>query len=160
MSDAALVVLLLFQPISAPGFSGERLGAARLDPERLILEGLKRFKAADYRVAVDFFRAAIIESENHVRATAYFALALVITNDGKNADKALRTAVELGFAEKFDLAALFKDNKEAARIRGLLGGVSGEGLLTAAWAEHLGGTSDRLKRLAEKDSTARRLLGI
>jgi hypothetical protein len=78
--------------------------------------------------------------------------------DGKNADKALRAAVGLGFSERFDFAALFKDEKEMARVKGLISGISGDGLLPAAWAEFLGGVPDRLQRLAEKDLVARKLL--
>jgi hypothetical protein len=128
------------------------------DSERLILDGLKRLKLADYRGAVDTFRSAIIASDGNVRAKALFALGLVVTSDGKNADKALRAAAAMGFSEKLDLPSLFKDQKEYARIKGLLGSISGEGLLTAAWAEFMGGSPDRLKRLAEQEPVARQLL--
>jgi hypothetical protein len=124
----------------------------------MILDGLKRLKVADYRGAVDAFRSAIIESHDNARATAYFALGLILTSDGRNADKALRAAAALGYSEKIDFPSLFKDDKECVRIKGLLGGISGEGLLTAAWAEFLGGAPERLKQLAEKDPAAKQLL--
>ncbi len=144
--------------VFCPSAVGGRPRLPARDAERMILDGLKRLKLADYRGAVDAFRSAIIESDENVRATAYFALGLVVTSDGKNADKALRAAAALGFSEKMDFTSLFKDDKECARIKALLGGISGEGLLTAAWAEFLAGAPDRLKRLAEKDPVAKQLL--
>lgn len=147
-------------PVLSPPAMAEHPAAPEADSERLILEGLRRLKAADYRGAVDVFRSAVVESEGNSRAIAYFALGLIITSDGKNADKALREAVRLGFSERVDFSSLFRDDKEASRIKGILSGVSGDGLLVAAWAEHLGGASDRLKRLAEKDPVARHLAGL
>lgn len=128
------------------------------DSERLRTEGLRRLKSADYGGAVAAFRSAIVESEGNPQLTAFFSLSLILSGDGKNADKALRAAVGAGFRERLDLLLLLKDEKEGARVRRAMEGVSGAGLFAAAWVEFLGGAPDRLKRLAETDRVAEQLL--
>ncbi len=149
----SVAILVVFSSLPA---AAEETKARETD--RLLSEGLRRLKVSDYRGAVDAFRSAIIESDHNVRAKAYFAIGLVVTSDRRNADKALRAAEAQGFSERPDLPSLFKDQKEDLRIKELLGAISGEGLLTAAWAEFLGGSPDRLKRLAEMEPVAKQLL--
>lgn len=132
--------------------------SVRGNPDKMVLDGLRRIKEADYRGAVDSFRTAVIESEGSVRATAHFALGLILMGDGRNADKALRAAVELGALEKIEVASLFKDEKEATRVKKCLGAMNADGLLAAAWVESQAGLPERLVRLSEKDPVARRLL--
>lgn len=126
---------------------------------RAIEEGRRRFKMGDYRGAADEFRAAVIAQTENSLAQAWFALALGVTGDGKNADKALRTAAAAGFpADKVSLADLFRDDRERTRVMGVLSKVAGDGSLTAAYALSLAGDAGRLKQLAEKDPVARGLL--
>ena len=125
---------------------------------REVENGLKHFKAGDYRGAVDAFRLAVVAHTENPLAQAYFALGLIVIGEGKNADKALRLATERGTFEKIDLRSMFKDVKERDRVLGVLGRISGDGLLTAAWAQSLATDPDRLKELAQKDPVAKTLL--
>lgn len=130
------------------------------DPKssRLIEEGRKRCKAADYRGALDAFRAAVIADTEDGLAQAYFALGLILVGDGKNADKALRSAVQAGFVGPIDVKGVWKDEKERIRVTESLGRIAGDGELTAAWILFLQGEPESLKRLAGKDALARKLL--
>ncbi|HEV3025933.1 MAG TPA: hypothetical protein VG457_00085, partial [Planctomycetota bacterium] len=110
------------------------------------------------RGAVDAFRQAVVAHTENPLAQAYFALGLVVIGDGKNADKALRLATERGSFGKIELRTMFKDVKERDRVLGVLGRISGDGLLTAAWAQSLAADTDRLKELAQKDPIAKTLL--
>lgn len=120
--------------------------------------GLRRLKSGDYRGAVDSFRAAVIEQPQDGSAKAHFALGLVIVGDGKNADRSLRAAAELGSFGKIAVNSMFKDEKERDRIVGSLGRISGEGALAAAWVQSLAGEPGRLRQLAERDPVAKKLL--
>ncbi len=124
---------------------------------REIEEGRRRFRAGDYRGALDEFRAAVAAHTESPLAQAHFALALAVTGDHKNADKSLRGAADHVLGGKVDLKAMFRDDKERARVQGLLAKAP-DGSLTAAWALSLLGDADRLKKLAEKDVAAKNLL--
>lgn len=132
---------------------------AELEIARRIERGRARFKAADYRGALDEFREAVIADATSGAAQAHFALALIVAGDGRHADKALRAAAERMPFEKIDLPSLLRDEKERARIVAALGRVAGEGALAAAWARMLAGDASRLKEMAEKDPVAKKLLG-
>jgi hypothetical protein len=124
-----------------------------------IEEGRRRFKLGDYRGAVEEFRSAVIAHTDNPVAQAWFAIALALTGDGRNADKALRAAAGRAPFAAPDLKGLFRDERERSRAMALLGKLSGEGALTAAYVESLAGNPDRLKQMAEKDASAKKLLG-
>lgn len=126
--------------------------------DRGVEGGRRRFRLADYRGAVDEFRSAVVADPEDAVAKVYFALALAVTGDPRNADKALRSGVERAVPAKIDLNGLFRDQKERTRVLASLAGVSGEGALTAAYGHALAGDASRLRQLAGKDSVARRLL--
>jgi hypothetical protein len=121
-----------------------------------IEEGRRRFRGGDYRGALDGFRSAVTADASNGLAHLYFAALLAMGGDGKNAEKALRSGLEKGIAGKATLE--FRDDKERQRIAGLLGKIAGEGSLAAAYALSLAGDLERLKKLAEKDPAARKLL--
>jgi hypothetical protein len=125
---------------------------------REIEEGRRLFKAADYKGAVDAFREAVVADVDNASAQAWFALALAVTGDYRNADKALRAAAERAPFGKVDLKDLFRDAKERARILDILAKGAGEGTLTGAWVRALEGDPAGLKQRAEKDAAARKLL--
>lgn len=131
--------------------------SAEFEVARRIEEGLKRFKAADYKAARDEFRGAVAADTSSASAQAHFALALSAVADHKNADKALRGAAERAPFGKIDVTSLFKDEKEKARVLGLLAKVTGDGALAAAWLHALAGDPAKLKALAEKDAAAKKL---
>jgi hypothetical protein len=144
-------------PVPRPAPVADRL--PEFASSRQIEEGRRRFRMGDYRGAADEFRAAVIAQTDNALAQAWFALTLVITGDGKNADKALRAAAGSGFpADRIGLADLFRDDKERARVVAGLSKVGSDGSLTAAYALSLAGDSARLKQIAEKDPVARLLL--
>ncbi|HVE42265.1 MAG TPA: hypothetical protein VNM14_20440 [Planctomycetota bacterium] len=126
---------------------------------REIEEGRRRLKAGDYRGAVDDFRSAVAAHTDSPLAQAWFAVALAIAGDGKNADKALRAAAAGGIpSERLSLADGFREEKERVRVIVALARVTGEGSLAAAYALDRLGEPARLKQLAEKDPVARQLL--
>jgi hypothetical protein len=126
---------------------------------REIEEGRRRLKAGDYRGAVDDFRSAVAAHTESPLAQAWFAVALAIAGEGKNADKALRAAAAAGVpTDKISLADGFRDEKERVRVIVALARLSGEGSLAAAFALDRIGEPVRLKQLAEKDPVARQLL--
>ncbi len=129
------------------------------DAHRRIEVGQRRFKAMDYRGAVIEFRQAVLADASSGPAQAHFALALLVTGDLRNADKALRAAAERMPFAKIDLPSFFRDAAERARILGMLSKVAGEGALAAAWAEMLAGEGARLRQMAGQDAAAKKLLG-
>ena len=126
---------------------------------REIEEGRRRLKTGDYRSAVDQFRASVAAHPESAIAQAWFAVALSISGDGRNADKALKAAVADGLdVEKMSLADAFLDDKERAKVTAALAKTGAEGGLSAAFALSLAGDPAKLKQLAEKDPVARKLL--
>jgi len=126
---------------------------------REIEEGRRRFRMGDYRGAVDSFRSAVVATTDSPVAQAWFALSLIALGEGRNADKALRSAVAGGLAPgAVSLEGLFRDDKERVRIIVTLAKVGPDGTLAAAYALSLSGEPVRLQHLAEKDPTARQLL--
>jgi hypothetical protein len=144
-------------PVTRSGPAADRL--PEFASAREIEEGRRRLKMGDYRGAVDQFRASVAAQTDNPVAQAWFAVALAIMGDGKNADKALRAAVGGKVAaDKLGLADGFHDDKERARVVAALGRVGGDGSLAAAFALSLAGEPEKLKQLAEKDPVARQLL--
>jgi len=124
-----------------------------------IEEGSRHFRSGDYRGALDGFRSAVAAHPESPVAQAWFAVALISVGEGRNADKALRSAAEGGLASgALSLEGMFRDDKERVRLIVALAKVGTEGGLTAAYALALAGEPVRLKQLAEKDPVARRLL--
>jgi hypothetical protein len=132
---------------------------AEFTAARELEEGRRRLKTGDYRAAVDDFRSAVAATPESPLAQAWFAVALVIAGEGKNADKALRAAAAAGLpSDKISLSDAFHDEKERVRVIVALAKTTGEGSLAAAFALDRMGEPARLKQLAEKDPAARQLL--
>lgn len=126
---------------------------------REIEEGRRRMKLGDYKGAVDQFRSAVVSNTESALAQAWFAVALAIAGEGKNADKALRAAEASGIPlDRITLADAFPDDKERARVAALLSKAGPEGAFAAAFALSIAGDASKLKQLAEKDPAAARLL--
>jgi len=126
---------------------------------REIEEGRRRFRNADYRGAVDSFRSAVVAATEYPVAQAWFAVSLIAAGDGRNADKAIRSAAASGLLPgALSLDGLFRDDKERVRLIVALAKVGNEGGLAAAYALSLAGEPVRLKQLAEKDAAAKLLL--
>lgn len=144
-------------PVSRTGPVSDRL--AEFASVREMEEGRGRLKTGDYRGAVDQFRAAVAARTESPLAQAWFAVALAIAGDGKNADKALRAAVAAGFpVDRMSLDNAFRDDKERAKVIDALTKTTGHGSLAAAFALSLAGEGAKLRQLAEKDPVARKLL--
>lgn len=122
-------------------------------------EGRRRFRAGEYRAAVESFRSAVAAHPESAPAQAWFAVGLIALGEGRNADKALRSAAAGGLGSGvLSLDGLFRDDKERVRVIVALAKVAGEGGFAAAYALSLTGECARLKQLAEKDPVARQLL--
>lgn len=146
----------------APPPAASEPGRAKMSPvlasEKAVEEGRRRLKEGNYRGAVESFREAVTTDLSNTAPQAWFALSLAVTGDYRNADKALRSAAEGAPIEKIDFRSLFRDGREYERIRTVLAAGPGEGSLAVAWILALDGDPARLKRMAEKDAVARKLL--
>ncbi|MBV8881794.1 MAG: hypothetical protein JO332_17685 [Planctomycetaceae bacterium] len=141
--------------LTSPPLDRTPQGAASRELE----EGRRRFREGDYAGAVDAFRSAVVASTENPALQAWFAVSLIAVGDGRNADKALRSAAASGLSVgAVAPAGLFRDDKERVRMIVALAKVGSEGGLAAAYVLSLAGEPARLKQLAEKDATARRLL--
>jgi len=129
----------------------------KLSSSKQIDLGRFRFRSGDYKGALDEFRQAVV-ADPSAAAQAHFAVALAVTGDLKNADKALRGAVDKAPLGKIDFAGLFSSEKEKARVLAALQKVSGDGSLAAAFALQSMGVPEPLKKQAEKDPIAKRFL--
>lgn len=126
---------------------------------REVEEGRRRFRAGDYRGAVESFRAAVVATTDDPVVQAWFAVSLIAAGDARNADKAIRSAAAAGVpAGALSLDGLFRDEKERVRVIVALVKAGPEGGLAAAYALSLAGEPARLKQLAEKDAAAKLLL--
>lgn len=126
---------------------------------REIEEGRRRFRTGEYRSAVDSFRSAVVATTDNPVAQAWFAVGLIAAGDGKNADKALRSAAASGIpAGALSMDGMFRDDKERVRMIVALAKVGSEGGFAAAYLLSLAGEPVRLKQMAEKDPLARQLL--
>lgn len=129
----------------------------KLSSSKQIDLGRFRFRAGDYRGALDEFRQAVV-ADPSAAAQAHFAIALVVAGDLKNADKALRGAVDKAPFGKIDFTGLFPNEKEKARVLAALQKVSGDGSLAAAFALQSMGVPEPLQKQAEKDPLAKKFL--
>lgn len=125
---------------------------------KAVEEGRRCLKEADYKGAVDSFREAVTADFGRAAPQAWFALALAVSGDYRNADKALRSAAGGAPFEKIDFRSLFKDARECDRVRLALTRPGGAGSLAVAWLLALDGDPFRLKQMAEKDAAAKKLL--
>lgn len=144
-------------PVARTGPAADRI--PEFTSARQIEEGRRRLKLGDYRGAVDLFRAALTEQTDSPVAQGWFAVALAVAGDGRNADKALRAAVAGGLtADRITLEDGFRDEKEKGKIAAALAKLGPDGALAAGFALERMGDAAKLKQLAEKDPVARRLL--
>jgi hypothetical protein len=116
-------------------------------------QGRKRLRMGDYRGAVDDIRAAVVADVAGGTSEAWFAVALALAGDVRNADKALRSALGHGFKGRLELK--LRDKKEEARIGAAL--LKAEGDATA-YALSLLDQPEKLAKLAEKDAALKPLL--
>ena len=130
-----------------PERSPENVTTALIDQAR------KRIRVGDYRGAVDDVRSAVVADPAGGASEAWFAVALAIAGDVRNADKALRSALGHGFKGRLEIQ--LRDKKEAARVEAALGKQGGE---AAAYALSLLGQPEKLGKLAEKDAALKPLL--
>jgi hypothetical protein len=130
-----------------PPRTGENLNSALLD------QGRKRVRYGDYRGAVDDIRAAVVGDPAGGVSEAWFAVALVLAGDARNADKAMRAALGHGFKGRLDVQ--LRDRRETQRVTGALAKLAGE---SAAYTLSLLGQDEKLAALAEKDASLKPLL--
>jgi hypothetical protein len=130
-----------------PPRSQENVNAALLD------QGRKRLRYGDYRGAVDDIRTAVVGDPAGGVSEAWFAVALVLAGDARNADKSLRAALGHGFKGRLDLQ--LRDRRETQLRTAALAKLGGE---SAAYALSLLGQDEKLVSLAEKDAALKPLL--
>ena len=151
VTDYAPVYLV--SPVSA-----ERANRLRMHED--VEEGIRRFRAADYRGAVDAFRKAFLVSTDEGLLQLWLGLALAGSGDFRNAEKAIRGAFEtLNPAEGLgiDLPASFRDPSEESRFLGMLA----KNPWLAGVTAFLMGRKDEARRELEKlpqDAVTRKLL--
>jgi hypothetical protein len=125
---------------------------AEFNSAREIDAGRACLKAADYRGAVDQFRSAVAAHTENPVAQAWFAVALAIAGDVKNADKALRAAAAAGFPlDRVTLSDAVPDEKERVRVIVSLAKGAGRRLARRRLRPLQSGEGAMLKKLAEKD---------
>ncbi|MBI2898939.1 MAG: hypothetical protein HYY17_02030 [Planctomycetes bacterium] len=94
--------------------SSERLRKARMHKD--VEEGMRRFKAADWRGAVDAFREAFLADTDSGAMQFYLGLALTGAGDLRNAEKAFRGAFESLKPEEALAVELPKLLRDAAKF--------------------------------------------
>ena len=123
-----------------------------------ISEGRKLFKIGNYNGALDKFRSAVIAHTENGPVQVHFGIALAVTGDFINADKALRLVAQHSPLPKVDLSGLFKHERERDKIMKRLSKGKNPGTLSLAYLQYLIGNDQALKKLAEKDDAARNLM--
>ena len=138
----------------------------KADAEAALIEGRALWKAADYEGALSSFKRAVAQDLKNPAARLHMGLALLITGDLKNADKAVASALDLLRAGD-ELPSLgiepFRNPKERARFEAkLFPARDGTGTLTVALAQHLLGLKEKAKALLEtsEDRAAKKLAGL
>ncbi|HEX7901355.1 MAG TPA: hypothetical protein VF950_26590, partial [Planctomycetota bacterium] len=119
----------------------------------LIEQARKRLRIGDYRGAVDDIRGAVVADTAGGTSEAWFAIALALAGDGRNGDKALRSALGHGFKGRLELK--LRDKKEEARMTAALLKAEGE---ATAYALSLLDQPEKLAKLSEKDAALKTLL--
>jgi hypothetical protein len=119
----------------------------------LLDQARKRLRMGDYRGAVEDIRSAVVADTGGGTSEAWFAVALAIGGDVRNADKALRSALGHGFRGRLELQ--LRDKKEEARVTAALLKAEGE---ATAYALSLLGQPEKLEKLAEKTAALKPLL--
>lgn len=147
----------------APVYSSSPVSAERVLKIRMqkdVEEGLKRFHAAEYKRAVESFRAAFLADTDSAVMQLFLGLSLAATGDLRNAEKAFRGAFETLKPEEAlgaDLPKMFRDTKEEERY---LASVASSPLISGI-VSFLLGRNDVAKGTLEKvktDAAARKLL--
>ena len=137
----------------------------RVESEAAISEGRARWRAGDAAGALESFKKAVSADLKYGPAQLHMALALVAAGDLRNADKAVRSALDIlrGADEVSALKIddLFRTPKERARFEAKLTvGTDGTGSLAVALAHHLMGRKAKAAALlaALKDPAAAKLV--
>ena len=117
-------------------------GAPRVEAEAGVAEGRSRWRAGDLAGALDSFKQAVASDLRHGDAQLHMALALLVTGDPRNADKALISALELirgpGDLARLQIDDFFRNAKARAKFEAkAVPAADGAGSLTAALAQHL-----------------------
>jgi hypothetical protein len=149
----------------APVYSSSPVSAERVLKIRMqkdVEEGLRRFRSADYRRAVDAFRAAFLADTDSAVLQLFLGLSLAGAGDLRNAEKAFRGAFEHLKPEEAlgaDLPKLFRDTKEEERF---VSSVASSPLVSGVVA-YLMGRKDAAKgalNAVKDDPAARKLLEV
>jgi len=146
---------------SAPPDPGarEQIESTAMDSE--LAEGRRRWRMADAASGLAAFKQAVVADTRHGPAQAHMALALLATGDGRNADKALKSAAAL-MDDVVPLASIplkdcWRDAKELAKFRARLElSANSPGALTAGFALLLLGdrakAADLLGKLSDREA--------
>jgi len=137
----------------------------RVESEAAVVEGRAHWRAGETGAALDSFKKAVSADVKYGSAQLHMALALVAAGDLRNADKAVRSALDLVRGPE-DISALklddlFRSPKEKARFEAKLTvGADGTGSLAVALAHHLMGRKAKASAIlaAMKDPIAARLV--
>jgi len=139
----------------------------RGESESALEDGRRAWKAGDAAGALDLFKKAVASDVKNGPAQLHMALALLAAGDGRNADRAVRSALDAVRGPEeiaaIDLAGCFRNAKALMKFIDRLDGVKdGAGTLTAALANHLLGRKDRAaaKLTAMNDPAAVKLAGL
>jgi tetratricopeptide (TPR) repeat protein len=140
---------------------------ARVESEAAVGEGRARWRAGDTAGALESFKKAVSADLKYGPAQLHMALALVAAGDSRNADKAVRSALDIlrGADEisALKLEELFRTPKDRTRFEAKLAvGADGTGSLALALAHHLLGRKAKAAALlgALTDPAAARLAAL
>jgi len=143
------------------------MAGPRGESEAALESGRMTWRAGDEAGALDRFKKAVAADVKNGPAQIHMALALLAAGDGRNADRAVRSALDAvrgpGEIAGIDLAGCFRNAKALMKFIDRLDGVKdGAGTLTAALANHLLGRKDRAaaKLAAMDDPAAAKLAGL
>lgn len=137
----------------------------RAEAEAAVQEGRARWRAGNASGALDSFKRAVAADLKYGPAQLHMALALLAAGDGRNADKAVASALDLVRAPE-ELAALklddlFRATKDRTKFESKIApAADGSGTLASALAHHLLGLKARAAALLERlnnDARAKRL---
>ena len=129
-------------PYYAHGRDEAPKGAPKAESEAAMNEGRARWKGGDGAGALACFKKAVAEDLTNGAARLHMALALLVSGDLKNADKAVTSAVAI-VRHPDELSALrftelFRNEKERGKFEDkLMPARDGSGSLVVALAQHL-----------------------
>ncbi len=138
-------------PIVAPVPAALSDGARAAGTDSLLADGRAAWRAGDPARALAIFKEAVGGNLKHGAAQVHMGLALLAAGDGRNADKAVRSGLELISDRELleiDLKSCFKDPKAGARYAAALETVGpGRGSFAAGLARLLLGDKARAAAL-------------